>query len=206
MQPTDQTPQPTPNPHVLPEQIGLMSPVDALTQHAQPEQEVMPQQVLMTDDQTVQSDSDGEGDRKLQGFRVGELGFVIEYIDGRELVEPPTLHHLPTAPGWLLGLANLHGSMIPVFDMARYFGIEASGEKKMLLVLGHDENAAGLLVDGLPKRITWNTEKQFPASSLPARAMPMVRSACYVGTELWLDLNVSALLDALEQGIQSQAA
>ena len=93
-----------------------------------------------------------------QGFRIGSVGLMIGHEDGSELTEMPTLYDLPHAPAWFMGMANLHGNMVPVFDLASYLGIEKQPvqrevARRMLLVLGHGAEAAGVMIDGLPQRL-----------------------------------------------------
>ena len=49
---------------------------------------------------------------------------MIRFEDGSELTELPDLYRLPNAPGWVRGMANLHGVLIPVFDLAGYLGLD----------------------------------------------------------------------------------
>jgi twitching motility protein PilI len=130
-----------------------------------------------------------------QGFRIGELRLAIRYQDGSELTDMPAVHALPRAPAWFTGMANLHGALVPVFDPALLFGItRAAGAKPMLLVLGHGDERAGVVIDGLPVRL------RFTAADLIERpAVPPALAGCIAGAYWsegldWLDLQVGALL------------
>jgi twitching motility protein PilI len=88
-----------------------------------------------------------------QGFRIGELRFLARFDATSELSELPTIYRLPGAPAGVKGLANLHGNVVPVFELAHFFGIaHGTDAKRMLLVLGSGENAAAVVIDGLPER------------------------------------------------------
>ena len=79
-----------------------------------------------------------------EGFRIGTLGLMIRYQDGSALTDMPTIYSLPNSPPWFSGMANLHGALIPVCDMAQYLGVERTAQAKpMLLVLGHAADAVG---------------------------------------------------------------
>lgn len=138
-----------------------------------------------------------------QGFRIGALNLMIGYTDASELADPPPLHRLPGAPHWFLGMSNLHGVLVPVFDLARWLGIERNASAKpMLLVLAHGLNAAGILVDGLLERLRWGREQLADADLVPDGLTEIAPCAVLLGEQLWLDLEVSALLNQLENELR----
>lgn len=143
-----------------------------------------------------------DGLQARQGFRVGTLNLMIRYADGSELTELPPLHRLPNAPHWLLGMANLHGMLVPVFDLARWLGIERpAAVKPMLLVLGHGADAAGVVIEGLPERLRWSAGQIADAATVPEALAPVAQRAVLIGERLWFDLDTLALLVALEQSL-----
>jgi chemotaxis signal transduction protein len=137
-----------------------------------------------------------EGMQFRQGFRIGSLNLMIRFEDGSELTELPDVYRLPNAPGWVRGMANLHGMLIPVFDLAGYLGLARDAQAKpMLLVLSHGADAAGVVIDGIAERLRWQAEDQIDSDSAPSRGAPW-RTACLVGRKLWFDLDCMPLLAA----------
>jgi twitching motility protein PilI len=137
-----------------------------------------------------------------QGFRVGSINLMIRYEDGSELTELPPVHCLPNAPGWFAGMANLHGRLVPVFELARYLGVERDLQgKRMLLVLSRGADAAGMVIDGIPERLRWSDNDRVDAGAAPQRLAPNLRGACLIGERLWFDLECGGLLDALEHAM-----
>jgi twitching motility protein PilI len=146
-------------------------------------------------------------EQRRQGFRVGPLDFMVRYEDGSELTDMLTVHRLPNAPHWLCGIANLHGMLIPVFDLSQYLGVERdAGAKPMLLVLSHGADAAGVLIDGLPERLRWSDAAGESVADLgmaPPQLAGCVHRAVLVGERLRFDLDCAALLLALERAVES---
>lgn len=143
-----------------------------------------------------------DGPQARQGFRVGALNLMIGYADGSELTDLPRVHRLPNSPHWLLGMANLHGALVPVFDLARYFGVERpAAAKPMLLVLGHGADAAGMLVDGLPERLRFGAGQGVDDATVPDALVPVAQRAVLIADRLWFELDTLALLGALEQSL-----
>jgi twitching motility protein PilI len=137
-----------------------------------------------------------------QGFRIGELRLMTRYEDASELAEISVIHRLPNAPDWFCGIANLHGKLTPVFDLARYFGVDPDpAAKRMLLVISRGSDATGVLIDGLPERLRCAEDEYTIAGELPERLMPHLRGAALVGEQLWFGLETHSLLDAIEQSL-----
>jgi twitching motility protein PilI len=153
-------------------------------------------------DRPVRPGAAVEGVQARQGFCIGSLNLMIRYEDGSELTELPQVHRLPNAPGWFAGMANLHGMLIPVFDLARRFGIErAARAKPMLLVLAHGADAAGVIVDGLPQRLRFGADEHADTATVPEVLEAYVQRAALIDHRLWFDLDARALLGALEKSL-----
>jgi len=83
------------------------------------------------------------------GFRVAghdlvaPLGHVIEILDF------PGLSRVPGAKGWVLGIANVRGNLLPVMDLQHYLyeKITPIRKKSRILVMNHQGVFSGLLVD-----------------------------------------------------------
>ncbi|HEY0885271.1 MAG TPA: chemotaxis protein CheW [Ramlibacter sp.] len=132
-----------------------------------------------------------------QGFRIGELRLMIGYGDGSELADLPAVYRLPGAPAWFPGMANLHGALVPVFDLAALFGVAHGEGKPMLLVLGHGDERAGIVIDGLPVRLRLAPQDRIPDAALPPRLAGCADGAWWSDGADWIDLQVEALLAQL---------
>jgi twitching motility protein PilI len=137
-----------------------------------------------------------------QGFRIGELSLMVRYEDGSELTEMPRVFRLPQAPAWLLGIANLHGMLVPVLDLCAWAGVQPQADaRRMLLVLAHGAESAGVVIDGLPRRMRFTPDQKADAATAPARLAPYVHGAALIDGTLWFDIDRAALLEAIEHSI-----
>lgn len=84
-------------------------------------------------------------------FDVRDGHYLAPRGDVREVLEPPVLTRVPGARPWLLGVANVRGDLLPVVDLGRFLGREASlrTQASRVIVLNADDVAAGFLVDGV---------------------------------------------------------
>jgi purine-binding chemotaxis protein CheW len=95
-------------------------------------------------------------------------------------------------------MANLHGALVPVFDAAALFGaVHDEAARPMLLVLGHGEEKAGLVIDGLPVRLRLAPSDRIDNPIAPAALAGCVDEAYWSEGVDWMDLRVGALLDRL---------
>jgi purine-binding chemotaxis protein CheW len=130
-----------------------------------------------------------------QAFRIGHMRLLAPFAAASELVEMPTVYPLPRMPANLLGLVNLHGRIVPLFDLAALFETEhLPREKRMLLVIGHGNDAAGIVIDGLPRRMAFLPEARIIPPALPAGAADAVLATYVAGSDAWFEFDYAQLL------------
>ncbi len=133
-----------------------------------------------------------------QAFRIGHIRMLAPFATASELTEMPNVYPLPRSPANLLGLVNLHGRIVPLFDLVALFETQhLPREKRMLLVIGHGSDAAGIVIDGLPRRIVFRPEAQVIPPALPAAPALAVTAAYAEGDDTWFDFDYAQLLDQL---------
>ena len=83
------------------------------------------------------------------GFRMGSRYYVAPMGEVGEVLHEPRYTQLPGVQGWVKGVANVRGRLLPVIDLCGYFGLELSALRKQrrLLLVDHQEVFAGLTVD-----------------------------------------------------------
>ena len=133
-----------------------------------------------------------------QAFRIGHMHLVAPFATASELVEMPNVYPLPRMPANLLGLVNLHGRIVPLFDLANLFETtHLPREKRMVLVLGHGNDAAGIVIDGLPRRLVFTPDDQIIPPALPAAAATAITATYLQGKDAWFEFDYAQLLDHL---------
>src|SRR5205807_2589005 len=92
----------------------------------------------------------GEGVVLAVVFPLGPERYALPVEGVREIVAAPALTSLPTAPAVVLGLVNLRGDVLPVFDTGRLVASPYSAEPQFVMVVETDRGAAGVAASGLP--------------------------------------------------------
>lgn len=136
-------------------------------------------------------------------FRVGPLGILMASDAAHEAVLPPAVSRLPHLPAWLSGVANVHGLLLPVVDLAQALGVECDKAlKPYLLICGAGEEALGLLVDGLPVLRGFDTvERMNGIPPHPSLLEGHVHGAYERDGVVWLEVDVKGLFNSLDERI-----
>ncbi len=82
---------------------------------------------------------------------VGDDVYALDAAVVREVVSEPQITALPTAPATILGVFNLRGEVVPVFDTAALLGVGRIPAVRFVLVATTSAGLAGLVLSGLPK-------------------------------------------------------
>jgi twitching motility protein PilI len=83
------------------------------------------------------------------GFALMGSYFVAPIGEVSEMLEVPNYTHLPGVQPWVKGVANVRGRLLPLFDLAAYFGDRLVGGRKQrrVLILETETLYSGLMVD-----------------------------------------------------------
>jgi len=132
------------------------------------------------------------------GFRIGDLGFLLGARTLCEVTAVPAAARLPGTPNWLLGVMNLRGTLVPVFDLHALFELPPAARSSNAagLVIDSGEHAVAISTDGFPRPLrSLNTLAEQPP--MPAAVKPFITGAFVHEREVWLDLNHRQLFASL---------
>lgn len=125
-----------------------------------------------------------------QGYRIGDLRILARFDATSELSVMPPIYRLPGAPEGVKGLANLHGNVVPVFELARWFNVTHDTKTtQMLLVLGYGEDAVGVVIDGLPERKRFSPQDAVAIELGHPRLARFTKAAFRDGAGIWLEFD-----------------
>lgn len=83
------------------------------------------------------------------GFRMGDVRLVAPFGEVSEILTLPTLTKVPSARKWVMGLANIRGTLLPILDLSMFI----EGRKTLLhsrtrlMVVNQKGVMAGVVVD-----------------------------------------------------------
>jgi twitching motility protein PilI len=151
---------------------------------------------------SAQVDQEGVAGREWVGVALrmaGEL-FLVAREETREVLSVPNiLTRVPGAKGWIKGLANVRGQLLPVIDLRQFLGSGMSPPTRntRIIVVNHREIPAGLLVDEVLgfRRFA---ENEFSGDAPPtvARCERYLAGAFRRSQEQWPVLSLRSILES----------
>lgn len=105
-------------------------------------------------------------------FRLmGQLfGAAIDVV--REVTHLTPITRLPNTPGYVEGVIDLRGEVLPVIDLRRRLDLppQAPTPDSRLMVLSLGDRSSALIVDGVDQVLTLNTDEIVPPDTRVVRA------------------------------------
>jgi chemotaxis signal transduction protein len=149
--------------------------------------------------QLVQDQAKVERRRNLRfGFRVAGAGLLVRRGLRSEVVSAPEIHPLSYMPTRLLGMINLHGEAVPVFDLPGFIdSTDTQAEsRRFLLVLDQGAQAVATPVDVLPATLT-QLEPASTEAQPPEALRPHVVGTLESGGQQWHEFDQETLFRQL---------
>ena len=90
--------------------------------------------------------------------------FGINVFKIREVMHVPEVTQAPDMPPGVKGMISLRGQIIPIIDLAHYFGVQVNEPSKILIVTEYNRSIQGFLVNSVEEiqRMDWNNIKGPP--------------------------------------------
>jgi len=113
--------------------------------------------------------------RELIAFRIGEQEFCVDIMAVREIRGWTTATALPKSPGYIRGVINLRGTVLPIIDLAGRLGFTNADPtaRHVIIVTQIGKRQVGLLVDAVSDILTVDDASIQPT---PDVACDMVRT------------------------------
>ncbi len=125
-------------------------------------------------------------------FELADEEYAIDIKNIHEVIRVPIITPVPQMPDFVLGVVNIRGKVIPVFDLRKRFGLpqkEFDNQTKVL-VGNVDGTYVSLVIDNILDNLNLDNKKIDPP---PARKMN-VDKECIKGVSV-LDTRMLIILD-----------
>jgi len=133
------------------------------------------------------------------GFRIGNIGLLIGEHATSELSDMLAICPIPNTASWLVGIINLRGNLVPVFDLNGLLRIAQGSERtKMLLILGEGEEAGAIIIYDYPRHVTLTEEDKLDTlPPLPDILSPFATVGYEKEGNLWFNFDHLGFFQAI---------
>lgn len=138
---------------------------------------------------------------KVVCFRLGRDTYALDIMRVREILKPQKLSGLPGAPSFVEGVINLRGTVIPVVDLRKRFGLEGThgGRECRLLIIVVDRHPIGLIVDSVTEVVSVPVRDLRPAPTVvKVVGYRYLIGVCLLRDAMLLLVNPDTILDDSE--------
>lgn len=97
-------------------------------------------------------------------FKLGREQYALETRFAREVIRLADFAVIPGAPQYMIGVTNLRGDILPVFDLMLLFGLTARGlmDRSRVIVLGAANPEFGIIADSVQEVSRASLEELLP--------------------------------------------
>ena len=140
------------------------------------------------DEVEIQED-DTSASRKYLIFTVDDLKIGLDAEQVVEILNDYSVTYLPMMPGYIRGIYNMRGQIIPIMDIRLRLGKPPLDRESLLIVLDYSNNQLGIQVDSVELMLDIPIESIVPIPSQSSQKL--VSGMCTLpdgsGTMLVLD-------------------
>lgn len=106
-----------------------------------------------TDD--IELDEDSQKDKFLT-FRIGAEGYGMDIRHVTEIIGIQKITRIPDMPDYVVGVINLRGTVVPIVNVRRRFGLPLKDydTRTCIIVVNLNETSVGLIVDEISEVVT----------------------------------------------------
>ena len=97
--------------------------------------------------------------RKFTIFKIGDELFGIGIDRVVEILKVQKIFTIPGLPEFLSGVMSVRGSIVPVIDLRRRFGIKPSGNKERIIIVRYGQEKISFLVDDIKEILSLSPEE-----------------------------------------------
>ncbi|MDH5765150.1 MAG: chemotaxis protein CheW [Gammaproteobacteria bacterium] len=132
------------------------------------------------------------------GFNLGDTEYVSKMGEVVEILDLPQYTKVPGVKSWVIGIANVRGSLLPLMDLKGFIDPRVLVNRKQcrVLVVRHKGTETGLVVDGVTGLKHFSLDEQ--TSELPkvdAEVKPFIKNAFQREEQLWPVFSLYELVD-----------
>lgn len=120
---------------------------------------------LDTDEETDEFELDEDSLKdKFLTFRIGAEGYGMDIRHVTEIIGIQKITRIPDMPDYVVGVINLRGTVVPIINVRRRFGLPLKDydTRTCIIVVSLNETPVGLIVDEISEVVTITEDRLEP--------------------------------------------
>ena len=142
-------------------------------------------------------------EQQLVVFEVANEHYGVDIAAVESIIKVQTITKVPHAPAFVEGITNLRGTVLPVIDLRKRFGLAAveSDRDTRIVVVDVNGTKVGMVVDGVSEVLRVPSEAIEPPSPIVVTtASQFVTGIAKVGERLVILVDLGRVLSVEEAG------
>ena len=164
--------------------------------------------IIEVDDTEVDEEKKSKKTIRVLSFLLGGENYCVGIAETKEVIRPPEVTRVPTAPEFIVGIINLRGEIISILDIRHFFGLPLKEKTRDMRVIISDVagSAIGIMVDEVKDTIEIEESAiQPPISTLKGRLAEYTKGQAKIGKSILILLDLKKILrneeiEALRKG------
>jgi purine-binding chemotaxis protein CheW len=139
---------------------------------------------------------------QLASFYVGAEEYAIDIMGIKEIINPIRITPVPKAPGFIEGVVELRGAILPVVDLRKRFDLPVTVPNRATkyIIVAIEGRIVGLIVDRVSKflRVT-RADVRSPPALVEGESAGFFTGVCHQGGRIVMVLDVDRILSSQEK-------
>ena len=152
------------------------------------------------------SNNAGESSRELiqlVSFHLDKEEYGVEVLKVREIIRMVSITQMPNTPGFVEGIINLRGKVIPIISMRRQFGLmdAENSNHTRIIIMDVSGELIGFTVDSVSEviRVASNEIQPAPAVTSSGIGQEYIAGVINHGNRLLVLLNLEMMFSSEEK-------
>jgi purine-binding chemotaxis protein CheW len=147
------------------------------------------------------------GEAQIVVFKLGDEDYGIEIGQVREIIRKREITPMPRQPPYVEGVINVRGTIIPVVNLKKRFGLPLDASKHPhTIIVESGDGLIGMLVDAVSEVIRVPADQIHPTPSVTTGVdSEYLRGICRLGQRLLIYLDVERVVRATSASISHDA-
>jgi len=165
--------------------------------------------IIEIDEDEFESREEKKKTIRVLSFLLGGEKYCVQITDAKEVFGVSFVTKVPNAPQFVVGVANLHGAIIPIIDIRYFLGLERKeglGNTKAIVSDVCNSNI-GFVVDGVGEAMDIEEDSiQPPLATIKGRLRDFTRGQMQIGEDIIIILELKKILkceeiESLKKGV-----